>query len=152
MKSKTLKARNIPAGHVTFFRMNIKPTEYLTAVLAVSVFFLFLDAPFPAIGLIACTVVCFALVATPDRTLLEMNDMFMTFYSPKDASECVILFWDEILVWQYVKHRQCDYLKVELINGEVYDSEVYYDRRMIRLLNAYASGKEKKTLRKRKSA
>lgn len=152
MKSKTLKIRNIPAGHVTFFRMNVKPTEFLSAILLVAIFFLFLDAPFPTIGLIACTVVCFALVATPDRTLLEMNDCFVTFYSPKDSSECSILFWDEILLWQYVKQRQCDHLKIELINGDVYDSEVYFDRRLIRLMNAYAPGKEKKMSRKRKTS
>ena len=151
MKSKTLKIRNIPSGRLVFFRMNVKPTEVLVAILVVSILFLFMDAPFPTIGLISSTVVCFALVATPDRTLLDMNDEFMTFYSPKDSSECTILYWDEILKWQYVKQRQCDHLRVELINGDVFDSEVYYDARMIRLLNAYAQGKEKKVSRKRKT-
>lgn len=151
MKSKTLKIRNIPSGRLVFFRMNVKPTEVLIGILVVAILFLFMDAPFPTIGLIASTVVCFALVATPDRTLLDMNDEFMTFYSPKDSSECTILYWDEILKWQYVKQRQCDHLRVELINGDVFDSEVYYDARMIRLLNAYAQGKEKKVSRKRKT-
>lgn len=151
MKSKTLKIRNIPSGRLVFFRMNVKPTEVLVAILVVSILFLFMDAPFPTIGLISSTVVCFALVATPDRTLLDMNEEFMTFYSPKDSSECTILYWDEILKWQYVKQRQCDHLRVELINGDVFDSEVYYDMRMIRLLNAYAQGKEKKVSRKRKT-
>ena len=90
MKSKTLKIRNIPSGRLVFFRMNVKPTEYLSGILV-------MDAPFPTIGLISSTVVCFALVATPDRTLLDMNEEFMTFYSPKDSSECTILYWDEIL-------------------------------------------------------
>lgn len=151
MKSKILKIRNIPANHVVFFRMNVKPTEILSAILLLSILFLFLDAPFPTIGLITCTVVCFALVATPDRTLLEMNEQFMVFYSPKDPSECAILYWDEILSWQYVKQRQCDHLKVELINGDLHDSEVYFDKRLIRMLNAHAPGKEKKTGRKRKN-
>ena len=151
MKSKTLKIRNIPSGRLVFFRMNVKPTEVLVGILVVSILFLFMDAPFPTIGLISSTVVCFALVATPDRTLLDMNEEFMTFYSPKDSSECTILYWDEILKWQYVKQRQCDHLRVELINGDVFDSEVYYDARMIRLLNAYAQGKEKKVSRKRKT-
>ena len=110
MKSKTLKIRNIPSGRLVFFRMNVKPTEVLVGILVVAILFLFMDAPFPTIGLIASTVVCFALVATPDRTLLDMNDEFMTFYSPKDSSECTILYWDEILKWQYVKQRQCDHL------------------------------------------
>jgi hypothetical protein len=152
MKSKTLKVRNIPIGRSVFFRMNVKPTEYLSGILVLSILALFMDAPLPTIGLISCTVMCFALVATPDRILLEMNDEFMTFYSPKDVSECTILYWDEILRWQYVRGRQCDHLKVELINGDVHDSEVYYDRRMIRLLNAYAQGKEKKESRKRKAS
>lgn len=152
MKSKTLKVRNIPAGRLVFFRMNVKPTEYLSALLVVMIMFLFMNAPFPTIGLIGSTVLCFALVATPDRTLLDMNEEFMTFYSPKDVSECAILYWDEILNWQYVKHRQCDHLKIELINGDVHDSEVYYDKRLIRLLNLYAAGKEKKTSKKRKSS
>lgn len=152
MKSKTLKIRNIPTEYLVFFRMNVKPTEYLTAILIVSIIFLFCDAPLPTIGTILCTVICFALVATPDRTLLEMNEAFMTFYSPKDPSECTILYWDEILTWQYQKKRQCDHLKVELINGDVYDSEVYNSLRLIKLLQAYAPGKEKKTSRKRKSS
>ena len=152
MKSKTLKIRNVPTDQLVFFRMNVKPTEYLTAILMIAIVFLFMDAPFPTVGMIMCTVICFALVATPDRTLLEMNDEFMTFFSPKDVSECSILYWDEILTWQYVKNRTCDHLRVEMINGDVHESEVYFDRRLIRLLNAYAYGKEKKVQRKRKSS
>ena len=151
MKSKTLKIRNLPVGKPVFFRMNVKPTEYLTVFLLISLVCLFLDAPLPTIGLIGSTVICFALVATPDRTLLEMNDDFMIFYSPKDSSECSILYWDEILSWQYVKHRQCDHLRVEMINGDMHDSEVYYNKRLLRLLSAYAPNKEKKASRKRKT-
>ncbi|MBP3400009.1 MAG: hypothetical protein J6K75_09650 [Erysipelotrichaceae bacterium] len=152
MKSKTLKIRNIPTGNPAFFRMNVKPIEYLTAILIVSIVFLFCDAPLPTVGLILCTVICFALVATPDRTLLEINELFIVFYSPKDSTECSILYWDEILTWQYQKQRQCDHLKIELINGDVYDSEVYHDMRLIRLLQTYAAGKEKKTSRRRKTS
>lgn len=146
-KSRTLKIRNIPMSLV-LYRMRIKPTSFLLCMFGVGIGLVFLSEPYTTFGLLLCTTVAFALIAMPDRTLLDINLDYLMFYDPKEPDTCTILYWDEIVSWQYQKQRSCDHLVVELIDNSVHSCEVYRSSRLIKLLNQFAPGKEKRVQRR----
>ncbi len=148
MKSKVLKLRNIPYESLLLYKMNIKPTAFLVGVLVVGVVLLFFPDPITTYGIITCTITCFALVAMPDRTLLEVRNNTIIFFNRKDESECTILYYDEIVSWRYVKNRSCDFLIVETIDNETHTSEVYKSKHLINLLNTLLPCKEKRNRRR----
>ena len=110
---------------------------------------------FPAaagIGVILLIVSVFALSLMPDRFLIQFSEDYLVLYNHQDMDMCTIIYWDEIVNWQYEYHPAVDVLTVNLVNGTSESIELYSKRPIIRFMNQYAPGKEIRSSRRKDNA
>lgn len=149
MKSKELKIYNIPRDKPPFLSMNIKPRRLLICVLWGSVILSCLNFEWSVIGLCGSAISVFALVAMPDRTLLDIYEDKIVVYDSRQMDNCFCIFWDELLTWQYIRGTYTDRLRLELIDGQHAECDVYRSRKLFFYLHLFAKGKEKKIVKRR---
>lgn len=101
------------------------------------------------IGLFLIMVSIFSLLMLPDRLLVQFNPDYMVLYNHRDRSLCSIVYWDEIVTWQYEYHATHDRLALSLLDGTVQSVELFSKRSVARYLEQYAPGKEVKSSRRK---
>lgn len=149
MKSKELKIYNIPREHPPLLTMTIKPRRFLFFLLWVSLFVFCFSTDYSMLGLVVSAISLFALVAMPDRTLLDVYESMLVVYDSRQLDTCFCIWWDELLNWQYIRRHYTDKLRFELIDGQHIECDIYRSRKLFFYLNTLARGKEKKVVRKR---
>ncbi len=80
----------------------------------------------------------------PDRKIMEVTNEYLILYNNKDVSLCKLVYWDEILSWQYRWHPDADELIIELCDHSVEKVEAFNRKKFTRYLKEYANGKEMK--------
>ena len=58
-----------------------------------------------------------------------------------------MIYWDEIVNWQYEWHPANDNLTITMVDGSMQIIELYSKRRVAKYLNMYAPNKEIKNVR-----
>lgn len=149
MKSKELKIYNIPRENPPLMTMTIKPRKLLIIILWCSIAVFCLSQTYSMVGLVSCAICMFALVAMPDRTLLDIYESMLVIYDSHQMDSCFCIYWEELLTWQYIRSQQGDHLRVELIDGQHVECDIYRSHKLFYYLNTFAKGKEKKLVRKR---
>ena len=87
----------------------------------------------------------------PDRILIQFTPDYLVLYNHRDAETCTIIYWDEIVNWQYEYHPSVDKLLINLVNGTSESIEMYSRRAVARYMNQYAPDKEIKSVRRKDS-
>jgi len=149
MKSKELKIYNIPRDNPPFMTMTIKPRWLLICLFWSSIVFSCLNFDWSMVGFAGIAISIFALVAMPDRTLLDIYEDKIVVYDSRQMDTCFCIFWDELLTWQYIRGVHTDRLRLEMIDGQYAECDVYRSRKLFFYLRLFAKGKEKKLVRKR---
>lgn len=149
MKSKELKIYNIPKEDAPLLTMTIKPRKFLFVILWLSIILFCISPEYSVIGMVACAICLFALVAMPDRTLLDIYESLLVIYDSHQLDNCYCIYWDEVLTWQYARLQQGDRLRIELIDGQRIECDIYRSHKLMFYLHTLAKGKEKKMIRKR---
>lgn len=147
MKSQMIKIRNLPSFPVVIDSISVKPI--LTLVLAIFAGILIIVV-YPYLSYIGATLVAmatFSMLIMPDRKFMEITSDYAILYNCKDESYCKIVYWDEILSWQYHWHNDYDELIIELCDHSIEKISAYSRRRFTKYFKLYASGKEKKVKR-----
>lgn len=143
MKSKTLKIRNIPKEPPIIATVRVKPTSQLIVLTFIGAIFFMFSEMLSYFGLVIICVCSFCLLVMPDRKLIEFTHDFIIIYNCKDRDDCNILFWEDILTWQYIWRADKDELEIELVNHTKENIECFSKSTIVPLLRAYIKEKEK---------
>lgn len=109
--------------------------------------FLFINRPFELIAIIMILVGVFSLIVLPDRVLCEFSDSWMVLYNQHNRAECVMIYYDDIVSWQYEWHSSVDSLVICLLDGTTESLDVFSKYRLEKLMNEHVPGKEIKSVR-----
>ncbi len=152
MRSQVIKVRNLPECTVQPYTIHVKPVAAL-AITGIAGFALLITGTAAAgAGVILILVSVFSLLMMPDRRLIQFTPDYMVLYNHRDASVCTIIYWDELVTWQYNYHPAMDVLIVSLTDGSSQSIELFSKRTAARFLNMYAPGKEIKNVRRKDEA
>ena len=106
MKSKVLKIRNLPEEMQVLNEVKVKPIGSLLVLMLVSGVFIISGSTIAIMGVVLLAISSYALLVMPDRILMQFTDEYLVLYNRKNRDECMLIYWDEILLWQYQKHNK----------------------------------------------
>ena len=149
MKSNEIRVRNLPKDDVPFYVSNVKPTSFLIIAMIAGICFLWIRTYLQVIGVMVIMVSLFSLLMLPDCKLYEIHQDYIVLYNRHDKSECFIIYYEDMVSWQYEWNQSYDQLVISLVDGSVEKQEVYAKYRIEKWLNSLAPGKQaKKNYRK----
>lgn len=148
MKSKTIKQRNIPSYPYIIKSIRVKPIEILMLMIIIGFILLFSSEDFAMIGVLMIYLSTFSLLVLPDARIIDYTNEYAIIYNCVDKNECKLIYWDEILSWQYKWHTDKDQMLIELIDYSIEVVDTYKRSTMIPYFKKYAPGKEKTSRKK----
>ncbi len=153
MKSQRIRVRNLPQD-ATFFEktIHVKPIVGIVALLIAGGVLLFLKPYLALTGVTMMLLAVFCIVIMPDRNLCSFSKDYMVLYNQHDRDYCTIVYWDEIVSWQYEWHNTYDQLVIALVDGSTEIQELYSFRSVKKYMMAHAGNKMKKAIRVRKES
>ncbi|MBO7703858.1 MAG: hypothetical protein J6S26_05370 [Solobacterium sp.] len=151
MRSQVIKVRNLPEWQSQPHTIHLKPVAAL-AVFALAGLIMLVMNTFAFAGLIFLITSVFALLMMPDRFLIQFTPEYAILYNHRDLTLCTIVYWEDLVNWQYEYHAVSDTLLLTLTDGSVQSIELYAKAPVARYLNQYAPGKEVKTSRRKEAA
>lgn len=151
MRSKTIKIINIPEYPYIIRTVSVKPIALMFTVIGIGVSFLFINTDFAMFGLVFIIIAIFSIMFLPDAKIVEYTDEYIILYNTKEKDECKLVYWDEILGWQYKWHTDKDELNIELIDHSIEKVDIYSKSTVFPYFKKYASGKERKNDKRRRN-
>ena len=149
MKSQSIKVRNLPAADVPVYTVHVKPIATLAVMGLAGIGLLFTGTVAGGAGVVLILVSVFSLLMLPDRFLIQFTPDYMVLYNHRNPEECTIVYWDDIVTWQYEYHKGVDVLVLSLVDGSTQTIELYSKRPIERFMNQFAPGKEVKSTRRK---
>lgn len=101
-------------------------------------------------GLSLILVSIFMITILPDRVLITFLDDCMVLYNQQDRSMCMLIYYDEVVNWQYVYHAKYDEIIFTLTDGSKEVQEMYSLNSVAAALDEHLKGKKLKSMRIRK--
>ncbi len=148
MKSQRILIRNLPSEeNGKRKKITVKPVGWLYCILLIGFLFFFINRPFALIAITLILVSSFSLIVLPDRTLCEFADTWMAVNNQHNPSECLMIYYEDIVSWQYEWHSSADSLVLCLVDGTTESLDVYGKKRLAKLMNEHVPGKEIKSVR-----
>lgn len=144
MKSQVIKVRNIPSFPIVIQSISVKPTLFLGLMLIAGIILMIVNSVMGYFGAVLVALATFSMLIMPDRKIMEVTNEYLILYNNKDVSLCKLVYWDEILSWQYRWHPDADELIIELCDHSVEKVEAFNRKKFTRYLKEYANGKEMK--------
>lgn len=149
MKSKVIKVCNLPADFRPVNKISVKPKMALCILILISLGLIISRTSLSILGGILMAFGIFALLVMPDRKLIEFGPQFLVLFNLKDREECKMIYWDEIMKWEYLhSQNSSDTLKITCVDGHVEMIECYKKQLISQYFSIYAQGKEMKQKRK----
>lgn len=148
MKSQVIKVRNLPKLESQPYTVHVKPVLALTLMGFAGIAML-LTPVLAGAGVVLILISVFSLLMMPDRFLIQFTPEFLILYNHREANICTIVYWEDIVTWQYEYHKGVDVLVLSLIDGSTQTIELYSKRSIARYMNQYAAGKEVKSVRRK---
>ena len=145
MRSQIIKIRNIPILPPVMKTVHVKPATSLMLVFIIGCWITFRNTYSVIVGVAVMVVAMFAIIFLPDRILVQFTSDYMIMYNSRSRDECMLIYWDEIVSWQYEWHASIDELVVTLTDGSTQSAEMYSKASIYRAMNQFAPGKEKKS-------
>ena len=143
MRSCVIKIHNLPETNEPVHHITVKPIGLLIGIIILGLVFIIRYPYFVAAGFSLIMLATFALLVMPDRTLITFTKEYMILYNLTDRTSWTMIYWEDIVNWQYERHMRNDQLVVNLVNGTSEFMDVYSKRSVARYLEQYAPGKEK---------
>ena len=148
MKSKILKVKNVPHDNI-LATLRTKPISLFVVMLIIGFVFLAINQITQAIGALLCLFALYGLFMVNDRMIIEFTDEFMIVYDESNKEDCKLLYYDEILSWDYITRSRYDCLVVEMIDGTSEKINCYSKHKLESILNVYAPNKRRKHMKGR---
>ena len=152
MKSQMIKTRNLPDWTHQPHMIHVKPVAFLTLVGLAGIALFVSGTVWVGVGLILSITSVFALLMMPDRILIQFTPDYMILYNHRERETCTVIYWEDLVNWQYEFHRNYDTLSCFLTDGSVQRIDLYAKHPAANYLNQYAPGKEIKSVRIKENA
>ena len=147
MKSKELKTYNLTSGRTVNSMINAKPHGFLIFLFASGVVLSFLEMTSGfGIGLAIVSLLCLLLL--PERIMAEFSDDYFVLYNKAGHSECMLIYYEDVVSWRYDKGVVEDELVITLEDGSSARIEGFSKTVFESSLNQYIPDKKEKTDRK----
>ena len=147
MKSQRILIRNLPDDGVKKRKkIAVKPVTQLLCVLFLGIGLVFVNRPLALLAITMILISAFSLLFLPDRTLCEFSTDWMALYNQHNHQECMMIYYEDIVSWQYEWHSSVDSLILCLTDGSTESLDVYGKYRLGRLMNEHVPGKEIKSI------
>jgi hypothetical protein len=89
----------------------------------------------------------FCLFVMPDGVLCEFTREYLILYNRRH-SDCMLVYWEDIVSWYYEKHHSSDLLIITLVDGSTEIQEVY-SKRIQKYMRNYVPDKEDRSRTRR---
>ena len=151
MKTQKIRVRNLSEARIRQgINVHVKPLPVLTSMLAIGAILIIASPNLIVAGLSLILVSIFMITILPDRVLITFLDDCMVLYNQQDRSMCMLIYYDEVVNWQYVYHAKYDEIIFTLVDGSKEVQEMYSLNSVAAALDEHLKGKQLKSLRIRK--
>lgn len=151
MKTQKIRVRNLSESRIRQgINVHVKPFPLLTTMLAVGAILIIASPNLIVAGLSLILASIFMITILPDRVLITFLDDCMVLYNQQDRSMCVLVYYDDVVNWQYVYHAKCDEIIFTLVDGSKEVQEMYSLNSVAAALDEHLKGKQLKSMRIRK--
>lgn len=144
MKSKELKTYNLPCEQEIIHQLEVKPYVFLVTILIIGIAYIFYNG---SIALVLMSMSLYALFFLPDRKLLIFTEEYMVMQNKAAKDDCIMIYYDEIISWQYIRSSKVDTLVVELEDGTLEKIDCFSKRRVTKYMEEFAPNKQIKMKR-----
>ncbi len=144
MKSKELKTYNLPREQEIIHQLEVKPYAFLVTILIIGIAYIFYNG---SIALVLMSMSLYALFFLPDRKLLIFTEEYMVMQNKAAKDDCIMIYYDEIISWQYIRSSKVDTLVVELEDGTLEKIDCFSKRRVTKYMEEFAPNKQIKMKR-----
>ena len=143
MKSQVIRKRNLPKDINVSYRVQLKPTVGLIIMVLLGMIFITAKPYLILSGIMMGMLGVFCLFVMPDGVLCEFTRDYLILYNRK-GSDCMLVYWEDIVSWKYEKHSSTDSLIIILVDGSTETLECY-SRKICGYMRAYVPDKEIRT-------
>lgn len=151
MKTQKIRVRNLSEARIRQgINVHVKPLPVLTSMLAIGAILIIASPNLIVAGLSLILVSIFMITILPDRVLITFLDDCMVLYNQQDRSMCMLIYYDEVVNWQYIYHAKYDEIIFTLVDGSKEVQEMYSLNSVVAALDEHLKGKQLKSLRIRK--
>lgn len=151
MKTQKIRVRNLSEARIRQgINVHVKPLPVLTSMLAIGAILIIASPNLIVAGLSLILVSIFMITILPDRVLITFLDDCMVLYNQQDRSMCMLIYYDEVVNWQYIYHAKYDEIIFTLVDGSKEVQEMYSLNSVVVALDDHLKGKQLKSLRIRK--
>lgn len=151
MKSQLIRVKNLPKLEEKGRAITLKPVFALVLLMAFGFYTLWWKPYLATASMFMILISVFALTFLPDRKLVEFYSQYMVLYNQRDRSQCMLVYWDEIVSWQYEWHTTNDLLVLNLVDGTSQQIEMYSKYKVVKFMNIYVPDKQIKSTRMKES-
>ena len=144
-----IKVKNLPEECLNAPKVSVKPKVLLFALLIIGILIMIFYPYYAVMGICLSIIAAFCLVALPDHNLVKFTKDYIVLFNVRDRSMCMMIYWDEIVNWQYEWHGSNDLLVISLVDGSTQTVEMFSKTSIASYKNVYAPGKEIKTTRRK---
>ena len=139
MNSKEIKAHNLPSDRHVIYHMETKPYILLVILLIIGFAMFLVNA---TIAIIITSTMIYAIILLPSKVIIDFTNDYLIRYNRPSKSDCVMIYYDEIVMWTYKKGSLEDELIIELIDGHIERVECFNRTRVRMIMNEHARDKE----------
>ena len=118
MKSKELKVYNLPKDDLVISSIDAKPTLLFMLIILLGLISFAFDIPW-MYGTTMLSVGIIAMAFMPRVVMVEFYQDYMILYNRADKDVCILVYYDDVSSWNYVRGVSRDYLYIELQNGRI---------------------------------
>lgn len=147
MRSQTIRIKNLPEYNGLDENVHVKPTAIIIGVLIMGSAFLFLNSKFTFVGIVMVLISLFAIFVMPDKAICTFRDDYVILYNEREETRCNMVYYDEVVSWQYEWYPTMDKLVFNLVDGSSYIQEVYSKASVKDYLDDHLPHKEVKKAR-----
>ena len=144
MKSKELKVYNLPLNFKPIILIDAKPHVWLLAFALLGVI-LCINKSTLSYGIYTIVLSITFLLFMPRLVMLEFYDDYMVMHNKANKSECVMIYYEDIVSWYYSRNPNKDYLFIELEDGRVEKIEAFSKQSYESAMNRFVKDKKRKS-------
>ncbi len=143
MKSKELKTYNLPKDDLLISSIDAKPGFLFLLLTIFGILLLFFES-FRLYGVSILVITLITYLYLPKVTLMEFFQDYLVLYNRADNNTCVLVYYDEVVSWNYTWSANRDYLNIELQNSQKERIEAFSKTIFESNMNRFLKEKKKK--------
>lgn len=150
MRSQYIKIRNIPEEvRKNAYTVRVKPWWLLIILFVLGIILVAARSYTIGIALPIMILTLFCLLGMPDRILMQFMPDYVLLYNCHNRDECALIYYSEVVSWQYEYHRSSDLVVLNLVDGTSQSVDMYGRYAVSRYMKMYLPHKEVRTSRRK---